>query len=220
MWTRLRPNRPEPPGGPALRRFRGRLASVDRDASGECPEGCDANRSCALHIMNVNRRVVLPVRSTDSRQELLDRAACLTLTQRSRLAPLRFYTLSQLELGDRNRAVLAVALGLVVLHEARAEDRQRRFDYVPVLTDACAAEVLGHGVEVRRTNIFCSGNIHVSFPIGAGDIRRVVSSPGLGDRSDVEVEADDVAFLDDVVAAFEASARCPASRIGGSGSRP
>ena len=39
MWTRLRPNRPEPPGGPAPRRLRHHLAPGDQCMSGERFDG-------------------------------------------------------------------------------------------------------------------------------------------------------------------------------------
>ena len=56
--------------------------------------------------------------SCSSDQQLLDHVAGLPLSQQPRLALIRLVTLPQLELGHRDRPVLAIALGGSVVGEA------------------------------------------------------------------------------------------------------
>jgi len=60
---------------------------------------------------------------SDSSKELFDHVAGLPLPQHPRLTLLWFIAFAQLELSDRHRAVLAIALGFLVACESAAQDR-------------------------------------------------------------------------------------------------
>lgn len=83
---------------------------------------------------------------SDSRKELFDHVAGLTLPQCPHFALLGIIAFAQLELGNRHGAILAIALRLLVVGETATQDRQRGLDDGAMLASSFFAEVFGHGV--------------------------------------------------------------------------
>ncbi|MCY1359921.1 hypothetical protein D9M69_465230 [compost metagenome] len=82
----------------------------------------------------------------DPRKELFDYVAGLPLPQRPRFALLRFIAFAQLEFGNRHRAILAIAIGLIVARETAAQDRQRSLDDGAMFATSLVMEGFGYSV--------------------------------------------------------------------------
>jgi hypothetical protein len=67
-------------------------------------------------------------------------------TPRPRLPLLRLVAFAQLALGDRYRAMIAVAFDFIVSGQAVAQDRQRRLNDGTMLGTTLVAKGLGHRI--------------------------------------------------------------------------